>query len=309
MSWNYSAQSNIGEFIQNVSKEEQAPEKKRSFGERMKEQRAAMSDLCSRVFLEIWGNEQAYKKFLDIWERFTLSPVEGSHGAGVRNAALIYNQCPEAVFLQTFAEYGEKNARIQKDSLAVDIFLPQTVERDGKATTYYNPVKVFDVSQTNAKIPLPERPVLEELQVIQAIANTELFAIDITENLPDGLDAAYIPNINSAWVRDGLNAADTTVALLTEFGHYQLSQAKDYIRNPESVFVACSTAYVLAKHYGLDTKEMNFPAEAFPPLHEAGAIKEILSTVASVSKKVALKIDKELGAIDLSQDMDHEVSR
>ncbi len=127
--------------------------------------------------------------------------------------------------------------------------------------------------------------------------------------LPDGVDAAYIPQINEVWVRDGLNAPDTTVAMLTEFAHYQLAQAKDYTRSPESVFVACSTAYVLAEHYGLDTKEMNFPQEAFPPLKETGAIKEVLSAVASVSKKVALKIDKELGTLDLAQEKDYEASR
>lgn len=307
MSWNYSAQNDLADYVQNAPKE--APEGKRSYGERMKEQRAAMTALYSRAFQEIWGDEQGYKKFLDILERFTLSPVEGSLGAGVQNAALIYKQRPDAVCLKTFSEYGERNVKIRKHSVAVDIFVPHTVEREGKPVTYYNPMKVFDISQTDAKIHLPERPVWYELEVLQAVANTECFAIDITEELPDGVDAAYIPQINEVWVRDGLNAPDTTVAMLTEFAHYQLAQAKDYTRSPESVFVACSAAYVLAEHYGLDTKEMNFPQEAFPPLKETGAIKEVLSAVVSVSKKVALKIDKELGTLDLAQEKDYEASR
>lgn len=307
MSWNYSAQNNLADYVQTAPKE--APEGKRSYGERMKEQRAAMTNLYRSAFQEIWGNEKAYKQFLNVWERFTLSPIEDSLGAGIQNAALIYKQRPDAVYLQAFSEYGKRDVRIRKHSVAVNIFVPYTTERDGKSVTYYNPLKAFDVSQTDAKVNIPDRQQREELEVLQAIANTECFAMDITEDLPDGVDAAYIPQINEVWVRDGLNAPDTTVALLTEFAHYQLAQAKDYTRNPESVFVACSVAYVLAEHYGLDTKEMNFPPEAFPPLQEAGAIKEVLSTVGSVSKKVALKIDKELGGFELSKEKDQEVSR
>lgn len=307
--WNFEAQNKLAGYVETITDAKPAPDT-RSYGERMKEERQALNELCNKVFSQIWGHENLFKDFLNIVERFNLSPVPDTEGKGVRNAALIYAQYPEAVCLYGFGKYGEMGARVNKGSVGINILVPNVTEKDGKTVTYYNPAKVFDVTQTNAKVQIPVPQDFTELDVIQAIANTERFGIDISEDLPDGIDAAYIPQIHEVWVRDGLDAPDMRVALLTEYAHCQLSnQSKDYVRNPESVFIACSCAYLLSRHYGLDTRDLNFPKEAFPQVEGTGAIKEMLSTVASVGKKISLQVDKALQELSIPQQDSTEVSR
>ena len=295
MSWNYDAQANARENLQQAARQGHSPSKK-SYGEIMKEKRAALRTISPKAFQEVWGREDAYKELLDIYERFTLSPVDGSQGAGISNAALIYSQRPNAVCLKMFDEYNAQHTSITAGQSAIDLLAPYTTVRNGEPVTFYNPIKVFDVSQTNAKLSVPQRPEPDPLKIIHAIANAERFSIDYAD-LPDGVGALYIPENDEVLVQDGQTPHSMCVSLLTEYSHYQLARANGYQRDHTSV-LACSSTYVLARHYGMDTSEMNFPKEAFPEAEGVGAIKELLSTVASVSKRVAKDIDQQLSALE-----------
>ena len=295
MSWNYAAQANAMKNLGKAPRRGQSPNQK-GYVEKMNLKRGEMKATASRVFQEVWGKEDAYKKLLGIYQRFTLSPFSGTEGAGITNAALIYAQRPNAVCLKTLDGYNAQQDKILPGEKAIDLLAPHTTVRDGKPATFYNPVKVFDLSQTTSKAVPPQPPEPDYLGLLRAIANAERFSIDYAD-LPDGIGALYVPENEEVLIQDGQEPKELLVSLLTEYSHYQLSLANGYDRNQVSVFLACSSAYVLALHYGVDTKEMNFPKEAFPEAKEVGTIKEMISTVAQVSKRVAKDVDQQLVAL------------
>ena len=298
MNWNFTAQNSLGEFIseaeKNASKYGYAPQKV-SFADRMKKLRESLSEISTSVFVKVWGNEKEFQSFLTVVEHLNLSAADDSHGKGIVYAALVYAQRPEARRLLTFDEWSRKGVRIKKGSRGIDIFIPSTGEKDGKKTTFFNPTKVWDVEQTTAQF----RPVqigLSDLKVVSCIMSIMDFATDYSDLLPDGVDACYIPRINTVWVRDGQSMAAMRTSLLIEYGHYQLSKAKDYDRTPEANFIAYTSAYLLSRHFGLEMEAP--PQEAFPPTVDTpGKIKEILASTLSVSTRICSKMEKELGGL------------
>ena len=112
-----------------------------------------------------------------------------------------------------------------------------------------------------------------------------------SEKLPDGVDACYIPRLNEVRVRDGQSQEAMRESLLIEFGHSQLAKSKGYVRSPEANFVAYTSAYLISQHFRLEMEPP--PQEAFPAsVDSPGKIKEILSSVVSVSTKVCSSIER-----------------
>lgn len=294
MSWDYTAQANARRNLEKAPRRDRSSSQK-NYGERMNQKRGELKAISRRVFQEVWGKEDAYKKLLEIYQRFTLSPFDGTEGAGITNATLIYAQLPDAVCLKTLDGYNAQHASILQGQRGIDLLSPHTTVRGGQPVTFYNPVKVFDLAQTTSKAVPPQPPEPDYLRLLRGIATAKRFSIDYAD-LPDGIGALYIPENDEVLIQDGQSHQEMTVSLLTEYSHYRLSREDGYERSPVSVFLACSSAYVLALHYGVDTKEMNFPKEAFPKVEDVGAMKEMIATVAFISREVAKDIDHQLAA-------------
>ena len=237
-------------------------------------------------------------------EHLNLSAVDDSHGKGIVNAALVYAQRPDARRLLTFDEWSRKGVRIKKGSQGINIFIPSTGEKAGKRTTFFNPTKVWDVEQTTAQF-RPVRIELTDLEVATCILNAMDFNVDINDELPDGVDACYIPGTNEVRIRDGQSQEAVRTSLLIECGHYLLAKSKDYVRSPETNFVAYTSAYLLSLHFGLGMEPP--PQEAFPPtIDSPGKIKEILASTLSVSTRVCASMEKVLDKGFLRQESQDE---
>ena len=217
-------------------------------------------------------------------------------GEGIINSALIYDQMPGAKCLKTFDQWTDLGERIKKGSRSINLLVRRDKAENGRRTTYYNAAKVFDVSQTTCQYH-DTRPMLDELDVLRSISNSRLFDILVREDLPDGLEAAYIPKINEVWVLDGLNTQETRVALLRETAHYFLSKdAPSYVRSPEANFEAYTGAYLVSHFFGLDTSQklMPFPKEAFPSLEKASDIRGLVASALDVSQRMCETMERTL---------------
>lgn len=298
MKWDKSSQANAQAYVEKAA--ENAPQyeasSKKAFGERMKEWRQQLTQRGDDILANLWGQGQEFASFLSVLSRFNLSQPEGTVGEGVTNGALIYDQMPTAKCLKTFDQWADLGARIKKGSHSINLLVRRDKVENARRTTYYNAAKVFDVAQTTFQYH-DTQPMLDELDVLRSISNSRLFDILVREDLPDGLEAAYIPKINEVWVLDGLNTQETRVALLRETAHYFLSKdAPSYVRSPEANFEAYTSAYLISQYFGLDTSKelMPFPEEAFPPLEKATDIRGLVASALDVSQRMCETMERTL---------------
>ena len=81
--------------------------------------------------------------------------------------------------------------------------------------------------------------------------------IQISDSLPDGIQAQYVPKNRTIYVRNGMDAGTTLCAIVRECA--QADFHKDYTYNRQA-YAAPSycAAYMVAHQYGLDTAAFNF---------------------------------------------------
>ena len=87
----------------------------------------------------------AFQTYLDVQARFDRYSVS--------NAVLIAAQMPEATRLADFDAWKDNGVYVKRGAEAITILEPgkeYTRQEDGSTGVFYNPKKVFDISQTSA---------------------------------------------------------------------------------------------------------------------------------------------------------------
>ena len=147
----------------------------------------------------------------------------------------------------------------------------------------------------------------DPMDILSAIIKTGAFRAQYDENLPDGADAVYIPELREVHVRD-LDGQRMCRAVLTEFCHFQ--QAADlgagYQRNADTSFVALCGGYVLARRFAVEDGQARFQKEMFPPLtagnpqERVGMVKNYLSKIIHTAGEVGRELQR--GIRELERD-------
>ena len=112
------------------------------------------------------------------------------------------------------------------------------------------------ITQTRGRpVPPPAEYQVDEL--IAASIESSPVPIQISDSLPDGIQAQYVPKNRTIYVRNGMDAGTTLCAIVRECA--QADFHKDYTYNRQA-YAAPSycAAYMVAHRYGLDTAAFNF---------------------------------------------------
>lgn len=275
------------------------------FADAQKNLRKETAALMEQAVEKAWGDFDQFPRLLDVLERFNAG--SDTLGGGSTNALLIYTQRPGASQLGSFDFWKEKGAAIRKGEKGIKI-LVRSKNPKSKSKFFYNVEYRFDVGQTHQKDEPETINWIEPVDMMSAIMKTGAFAATLDENLPDGADSSYIPELREVYLRDGLDIQQTCRALLFEFCHYQ--QAKqlgaDYRRNPDSNFIAFCGGYVLARRFGVDVGEQLFQKEVFPALtaetspERVGTVKNYLSQIIRTTGAVTREIQR--GIYEMERD-------
>lgn len=266
-----------------------------------KQLREETGRLTTETVERVWGDMEQFPRLLDVVERFNRD--SGTLGGGSANALLIYAQCPDATRLGSFEDWRKEDAFIRKGEKGLRIYVRSPGKEDPKThrTKYfYNVENRFDVSQTTARARPEENAGPEPLEIIRAIVRNAGFSIQYDSKIPDGVDATYIPDLREVRVRHGQSAVQMCLSLFTEFCHYEQHMLKGgaYERGPETNFVACCGAYVLARRFGVGTENVTFQREVFPEIpsgnvqEKCGAVKNLLSSIIRASGMAGQEIQK-----------------
>lgn len=160
----------------------------------------------------------------------------------------------EDMRLNTLRWHKERHIRTGEEGYTA--IVGQVYENNGRKASGYNIGKVFDITQTRGRpVPPPAEYQVDEL--IAASIESSPVPIQISDSLPDGIQAQYVPKNRTIYVRNGMDAGTTLCAIVRECA--QADFHKDYTYNRQA-YAAPSycAAYMVAHRYGLDTAAFNF---------------------------------------------------
>ena len=207
------------------------------------------------------------------------------------NQLLIYFRMPTASQVAGFKAWQELGRKIKKGSKAIQILAPRirVEKKDGKdeeVICNYFPVNVFDISQTEGE-ELPDISIAlkgdDQQKLLEALQNfCEVRQIKLDfQNL--GVNGLYGYSQGGKVVVSSSDSVNMKVnTLVHEIAHELLHHPSDLPKQQKEI-QAEGTAYVVCKHFGLETKSFTYLA-----LHEVDAsqIMDNLEAIAKASKEV-----------------------
>lgn len=263
-----------------------------------------------------------YKNYLD----FQSSLYQYSFN----NCLLIAMQKPEASIVGSYAFWKKYNRYVNKGEKGIRILAPNTAKRKFNIPVYddnKNPllddygkpitktvektvitgfrlVPVFDVSQTSGE-PLPN--ILKELTgnssaseiLIEAIKNISEIPITF-EEINDGSKGYYTPIENKIVIKDNMSKDQTAKTLIHEYAHSKLHKDLELYSANRGVaeIEAESIAYVVSKHFGLDTSEYSFGyVTSWSKGKDLDYLQDTLKTINYCSREIINEIEERLSAI------------
>ena len=149
-----------------------------------------------------------FQSYLDVQARFDRYSVG--------NAVLITAQKADATQLSDFRGWKNNGVFIKKGESGIILLEPgeEYTKEDGTVGVSYNSKKVFDISQTTAKA--KDRPAMkrDERLLLKAIIHNAPCPIEISQKLPENINAVYRPDDKKIYVRPGLEAVTFSAAFL-----------------------------------------------------------------------------------------------
>lgn len=220
-------------------------------------------------------DSKKYKTFLRTMAKF---PRYSS-----RNIQLILAQKPDATYVTSFKQWKETFERsVNKGEKAMRIWAPMTIKQrdpetgkvlldetgNEKTALRFKLVPVFDVSQTKGK-ELPKA--IHELEgthkdyanlyrAAKAYAESKGVKVIIDHTLKEA-KGYYAAKDQTIVLKGGMSEQQTLKTFFHELAHSDLHASKEQTANlkySHAELQAESVAYVVANHYGFDTKDYSF---------------------------------------------------
>ena len=190
------------------------------------------------------------KGFLDFMARCTPQST--------RNLLILYEQDPSITHPRTFEKWREAGRSVRSGESGYTFFVDQDyVKDDGTRGIGYNITKAFDISQTRGPQPVPTQTYLPE-EVIAAMIEQSPVPLVISDQLPQGVQAQYVPRQRAIYVRDGMDETVTACVIAREQVHASFDTVGGgYYRQAYAAQAYCA-AYVTARKFGIDTSMFRF---------------------------------------------------
>ena len=121
------------------------------------------------------------------------------------NQLLLSGQNADITDARTFQQWKDDGRHIRTGEEGYTAIVGQVYENNGRKASGYNIGKVFDITQTRGRpVPPPAEYQVDEL-IAASIENSSV-PIQISDSLPDGIQAQYVPKNRTIYVRNGIDA-------------------------------------------------------------------------------------------------------
>lgn len=277
-----------------AAKETSAPEADESFdkdawAKKKQEQREAVYTMIDDTAKAVAGSGAKFQEYLDLQSRFDRYSTS--------NALLILAQRPTATHVADYDTWKEQGAYIRKRESGFYILEPseEYTREDGTTAVGYNPKKVFDVSQTGNARRRETRPYPDDRTRLRALMDRAPVAVRINDELPEGINAAYMPEQREIQIRRGMDAGDIFRCLSQELAQAEMDKGDKPYDRSEHAFHAYCASYILCRQYGVDTSGYRFDSapEMFAD-REPQEIRTELSTMRDATEEISGRMNRML---------------
>lgn len=268
----------------------QEPQPQQEQPQLSKEEYAAMKqaereEVWSRVNAQadsVFKDDESMKGFLNFMANCTPQST--------RNLLILYEQNPEITHPRTFDKWKEAGRSIRSGEKGYTFFAEQEYEKDGIKANGYTITKAYDISQTRGSQPLPPQNHLPE-EIIAAMVEQSPVQLAISDQLPQGVQAQYVPKQRTIFVRNGMDETATICAIAREQAHASFDAVgSGYYRQAYAAQAYCA-AYVAAQKFGLDTSVFQFDkvchsCAQLTPEEKRGFIGDVKRAAYSINRDV-----------------------
>ena len=273
---------------QRLSKEEYAAQKK--------QEREELWGMIDGKAQEVFQNGDSLKGFLDFMGQCKPQRTD--------NLFLLYAQNPEIRQVKTFEKWKEEGKVVKTGSKGYNFIVGQEYEKDGVIQQGYSIQKAYDISQIRTKQPEEAEPKPMD-QLMEALLTDSEVRIQIADNLPDKVQAQYIPNKRTIYVRNGMSKNATFHSISRELACASLDHHDgSYSRAGVSAQAYCA-AYVTAQKYGVDVSGFSFDKvcqmQAFGQ-KDPKELRSFIQDVKSAAYSIGKQVDRNLGCQSLSEE-------
>lgn len=281
------------EYTPTMTKEEYAAMKK--------EQREELWAGINAKAQEVFSDGPSMQSFLDFTAR--CAPQRTA------NLFLLYGQNPEITQVKTFDKWKEAGRSIKGGQSGYTFLVSENYERDdGSMGQGYNIEKAFDISQTRGRQPQPI-PQRSADELLAAMITESPVRLEISDQLPDGIQAQYVPRSRTVFVRNRMEEAATFHAISRELAHATFANGNpSYSRRDFSAQAYCA-AYVVGQKYGMDVSAFSFDKVcAMNQGQEPEALRLFVADVKSAAYTIEQDINRGLGELEQTADKDFSVA-
>ena len=268
----------------------QEPQPQQEQPQLSKEEYAAMKqaereEVWSRVNAQVdsvFKDDESMKGFLNFMANCTPQST--------RNLLMLYEQNPEITHPRTFDKWKEAGRSIRSGEKGYTFFADQEYEKNGIKANGYTITKAYDISQTRGPQPLPPQKHLPE-EIIAAMVEQSPVQLAISDQLPQGVQAQYVPKQRTIFVRNGMDETATICAIAREQAHASFDAVgSGYYRQAYAAQAYCA-AYVAAQKFGLDTSVFQFDkvchsCAQLTPEEKRGFIGDVKRAAYSINRDV-----------------------
>ena len=226
------------------------PVEKQVWAEKKQAERRQVYGLIDETAAGIVKDGNLFKTALDVMARF--------ERYSVGNILLITAQMPEATKLADFDAWRQNRTYVRKGEDHIKILEPgeEFQREDGSMGVNYNVKRVFDISQTHARVKAAKVQYDMRL-LLKAMLNNAPCAVEISEKISDDVGAIYNSEERKIYVRQGMDGPDIFRCLAQELSHAHMDRGDNYTRSNHA-FTACLAAYTLCSRYGVEARNFHF---------------------------------------------------
>ena len=220
-----------------------------------------------------------------------LNFMAGCTPQSTRNLLILYEQNHEITHPRTFDKWKEAGRSIRSGEKGYTFFAEQEyTKEDGTIGNGYTIAKAYDISQTRGPQPLPPQKHLPE-EIIAAMVENSPVPLAISDQLPQGVQAQYVPKQHTIFVRNGMDETATICAIAREQAHAGFDAVgSGYYRQAYAPQAYCA-AYVAAQKFGLDTSVFQFDkvchsCAQLTPEEKRGFIGDVKRAAYSINRDI-----------------------
>ncbi|MCI9226047.1 MAG: hypothetical protein HFE91_11380 [Acutalibacter sp.] len=266
------------------------PFDKDAWAERKQAERQAVYDLADATAADVCADGAKFQAYLDTQARFDRYSVT--------NVLLIMAQMPAATQIKDFEAWKAVGASIKRQQKGFSILEPGNEYRreDGTIGTSYNVKKVFDISQTTARVKIQPAVSIDERPLLKALIYHPPVPIQTVDELLSDAGALYDHEQQVIFVRRGMGATDIFRSVSMELAHAEIATVKSDYTREGTAFSAYCVSYILCKKYGVDVAGYDFSTlpdtlcESDPQTQRA-ALTEIRDTAANISARMSRALE------------------